>query len=73
MPRCAPLLELNYENALEIIRQGAKVLHERSLLLAKANGMPLYIRSFLSEEGGTSITPKEKIEGKKMFENEGVT
>jgi len=60
--------ELDYDKALEIVRGGAKVLHERSLLLAKANGMPLYVRSFLSEEGGTRIVTKERAAGEKIFE-----
>ncbi len=71
-PNAHHFLELDYDKALEIVRGGAKVLHERSLLLAKANGMPLYVRSFLSEEGGTRIASKENVKTEKIFEEEVV-
>jgi len=38
---------LSYEQALQIVREGACVLHERCLLLAAANAMPLHVRSFM--------------------------
>jgi len=71
-PDAKHFVELDYDSALQIVRGGAKVLHERSLLLARANGMPLYVRSFLSEEGGTRIAHKEKVKGNKTFEEEVV-
>ena len=71
-PDAQHFMDLDYDKALHIVRGGAKVLHERSLLLAKSNGMPLYVRSFLSEEGGTRIAEKEKARGDKMFEKEVV-
>lgn len=37
---------LNYDQALEIINKGAKVLHKRSVILAQKNLMPLHILSF---------------------------
>jgi aspartate kinase len=37
---------LSYEDALDISVKGAKILHSRCVELAKANGMPLHIRSF---------------------------
>lgn len=39
--------ELPYQEALEIVNRGAKILHGRALLLAKKNGIPLHVRSFL--------------------------
>lgn len=43
----AKLLQtLSYQDALKIIRAGAKVLHERCLELAMKNSLPLHIRSF---------------------------
>lgn len=48
---------LSYEAALEIVNRGAKVLHPRSILLAKKNAVPLHVRSFYSyrEESGTIV------------------
>lgn len=50
---------LNYEKALEIVEQGAKVLHGRSLQLAAKNGLPLHVLSFndpeLKRHTGTRI------------------
>lgn len=52
---------LSYEQALEIIRGGACVLHERCLLLAAANAMPLHVRSFLEHRSsGTWIGPRSE-------------
>jgi aspartate kinase len=43
----APFLpHLSYEEALKIIRQGAKVLQARSIELAHKNAMPLHVLSF---------------------------
>lgn len=51
-----PFTHLNYDQALEIARKGAKVLHERCLLLAKNNGMKLFVLSFNIESfEGTEI------------------
>lgn len=37
---------LSYDEALKIVEQGAKILHSRSLKLAKLNGLPLQVLSF---------------------------
>lgn len=37
---------LTYDQALEIIHRGAKVLHPRSVQLARNNGIPLHVMSF---------------------------
>ncbi|MGR3973313.1 MAG: aspartate kinase [Candidatus Rhabdochlamydia sp.] len=39
-------LKLSYEEALAIMRQGAKVLHQRCIMLAQKNHMPLHVLSF---------------------------
>lgn len=58
------LSRLNYDQAIEIIEKGAKVLHRRSLLLAKKNRLPLHILSFnhtiRGENPGTFITEGDK-------------
>ncbi|KIC72414.1 Aspartokinase 2 [Candidatus Protochlamydia amoebophila] len=52
---CYPTL--NYQEALTIVNQGAKVLHARAIKLAEKNGMPLHVRSFISRhDQGTWIT-----------------
>ncbi len=49
--------KLSYDHALDIVSKGARILHQRSLLLAKQNGMPLHICSFKDdgEKIGTII------------------
>ena len=38
--------QLSYQDALQIVLQGAKVLHSRCVELAEKNGLPLFVRSF---------------------------
>ena len=50
---------ITYDCALEITGKGAKILHHRSLLLAKSNQIPLHVLSFKAEYqqfGGTIIS-----------------
>ncbi len=42
-----PFSYLNYNEALAIVQNGAKILHPRSVLLAKRNKIPLLVASFL--------------------------
>ncbi len=44
------LPSLDYEQALEIIRKGAKILHARAVELAEKNNLPLHILSFVTFE-----------------------
>lgn len=39
---------LTYQAALDIVNQGAKILHARAIALAAKNGLPLHVRSFMS-------------------------
>lgn len=39
---------LSYDEALKIACEGAKILHPRAIELAKKNGLPLHVRSFIS-------------------------
>jgi aspartate kinase len=58
---------LSYDQALELVRGHPRpVLHPRAIALAKANGMPLRVRSFEGGEGESRIvgTPSAK----KVFE-----
>lgn len=52
---------LTYEQALEIVQKGAKILHERSLKLALKNGIPLHVLSFMEPaSAGTRIKGVER-------------
>lgn len=42
------LPSLNYEQALGIIRKGAKILHPRAVELAEKNNLPLHVLSFIT-------------------------
>lgn len=47
-PEAKMLEKLSYKNALDIVRQGAKVLHSRCIELAEKNNLPLHVLSFNS-------------------------
>lgn len=47
-PAAVHFTELTYDQALDIVNQGAKVLHPRALLLAARNALPLHVKSFNS-------------------------
>lgn len=65
--------KLTYRAALEIVNGGARVLHGRAIELAEKNGLPLFVRSFISashHQDGTWIVdaafprqPKPMYEG----------
>jgi len=42
--------KLTYQQALNTINEGAKILHPRAILLAEKNGLPLHVRSFMSSD-----------------------
>lgn len=63
---------LSYDEAIQIVSKGAKILHLRSLLLAKDNAVPLHIRSFKDEyEGleGTRIASSSARSASPKYEN----
>lgn len=68
--------ELNYEKALEIMNEGAKVLHARAVSLAQKNSLPLHILSFHDfnneNETGTFIRSQIQYEfpTKQLYEDE---
>jgi aspartate kinase len=53
---------ITYDEMLEMARAGAKVLHPRSVELAKKFHVPVYVKSSFTDEGGTLVTK----EGKEM-------
>jgi len=55
-PKAKCIREMTYKEALQIARNGGKVLHPRCIELAMKNGIQLSIRSFLSPcLGGTLV------------------
>ena len=59
-PNASLFSHLSYDDAIEIVSKGAKILHQRCLELAKVNQIPLHVLSFKEEFrqfGGTCIAP----------------
>ena len=65
-PRVVPdsrkLKEITYDEMLELATLGAKVLHNRSVELAKKFGVQLVVRSSLVEAEGTIVLEESKME-----------
>ena len=56
------LKEITYDEMLELATLGAKVLHNRSVELAKKFGVQLVVRSSLVEAEGTVVLEESKME-----------
>lgn len=56
------LLEVSYDEMLEFASLGAKVLHNRSVEMAKRYGVQLVVRSSLTREEGTVVKEEAKLE-----------
>lgn len=56
------LEEVTYDEMLELASLGAKVLHNRSVEMAKKYGVELVVRSSLNRSEGTIIKEKAKME-----------
>ncbi|HOJ52327.1 MAG TPA: aspartate kinase [Syntrophales bacterium] len=59
-PKARRLAKISYDEMLEMARAGAKVLHPRSVELAKKYNVPVYVKSSFSDEGGTLVTKEDK-------------
>jgi aspartate kinase len=57
--RARRLDRITYDEMLEMARAGAKVLHPRSVELAKKFNVPVYVKSSFTDEGGTLVTREE--------------
>ncbi|WP_349674781.1 aspartate kinase [Lacrimispora sp.] len=62
VPHARKLLEVSYDEMLEFASLGAKVLHNRSVEMAKRYGVQLVVRSSLNREEGTIIKEETKLE-----------
>ncbi len=62
VPEAKKLKEITYDEMLEMATLGAKVLHNRSVELAKKYGVQLVVRSSLTREEGTIVKEEAKME-----------
>lgn len=70
VPKAKKLEEITYDEMLELATLGAKVLHNRSVEMAKKYGVQLVVRSSLNETEGTVV--KEEVEGMESMLVSGV-
>jgi len=59
-PAARRLQKISYDEMLEMARAGAKVLHPRSVELAKKYNVPVYVKSSFTDEEGTLVTKEDK-------------
>ena len=62
VPNARKLPEITYDEMLELATLGAKVLHNRSVEMAKKYDVQLVVRSSLSEAEGTVVKEVAKVE-----------
>ena len=65
VPNARKLPEITYDEMLELATAGAKVLHDRSVEMAKKYSVPMVVRSSLNESEGTIV--KEVVKMEKML------
>ena len=65
VPNARKLSEITYDEMLELATSGAKVLHNRSVEMAKKYGVQMVVRSSLNESEGTVV--KEVVKMEKML------
>jgi aspartate kinase len=58
--RARRMKKVSYDEMLEMASAGAKVLHPRSVELAKKYGVPVYVKSSFNDEEGTLVTKEDK-------------
>ena len=62
VPNAKKLSEITYDEMLELASLGAKVLHNRSVEMAKKYGVVLVVRSSLNENEGTVVKEVTQVE-----------
>jgi aspartate kinase len=60
-PNAKKIDKISFEEMLELSHLGAKVLHPRSVELARQNSIPLIVRSSLNHNPGSQVVPEEEI------------
>ena len=58
--RARKMTRASYDEMLELASAGAKVLHPRSVELAKKYEVPVYVKSSFNDESGTLVTKEDK-------------
>jgi len=58
-PTARKINKISYEEMLEMASLGAKVLHSRSVEIAKKYNVPIHVRSSFSQEEGTMVTMED--------------
>ncbi len=62
VPTARQLKEISYDEMLELARLGAKVLHPRSVELARKYNIPLVVKSSFENSEGTRVTGVKNME-----------
>jgi len=62
VPQAVKLARIDYDAMLELASHGARVLHPRSVEVARRFGVPLHVRSSFNDSPGTVVEPMERIE-----------
>lgn len=62
VPNAKKMKEITYDEMLELATLGAKVLHNRSVEMAKKYGVQLVVRSSLNKAEGTVVKEEAKVE-----------
>ena len=62
VPNAKKMKEISYDEMLELASLGAKVLHNRSVEMAKKYGVQLVVRSSLNREEGTVVKEGARME-----------
>ena len=62
VPHAKKMKEITYDEMLELATLGAKVLHNRSVGLAKKYGVTLVVRSSLNRREGTIVKEETEVE-----------
>ena len=65
VPTARKLKEITYDEMLDLATSGAGVLHNRSVEMAKKYGVPLVVRSSLTDAEGTVV--KEEVSVERML------
>lgn len=71
-PDAKRISRLSFAEAYELMRNGAQVLHDRCVLLAEQNALPLSVRAFAKAADvglGTWIGPDVRIGGEHKYES----
>jgi len=60
VPQARKMDKISYDEMLELASLGAGVMHSRSIEFGKKYGVPIYVRSSLTDSEGTMIVPETK-------------